>query len=394
MEKKNLKWFDINLCIRQKNNDGVMTDRKILSNIEGEVSTGQLLAIQGPSGCGKTSLINVLTNKVVFNKHLKLTGTILYDGNHVNKQSFDNTIVSILQNDILFSYLTVKETLFLSACFYMSSNLTYLEIENKVDIVISELGLRNVSNTIIGSSTRRGISGGEYKRVMIGKELMKDPTVLFIDEPTSGLDAFQALAVMESMKALANNGRIVITVIHQPRSSIFVLFDTLLLLSEGRLMYFGPSAQILTYLTRIGFNCPEFFNPADFYLDLMSLDSRTDDQEVASRLRIDFIYMQWYSYHSPSINHSTSIKGFSESIITIRKNYHSWLNDFSRLIWRATVETMRNYGALLIRALTNLFLAVIISLIYHNLGYSQTNIQDRVGILYFMLINQVISTQL
>ena len=70
-----------------------------------------------------------------------------------------------------------------------------------------------------------------------------DPAILFLDEPTSGLDAFQANSVMESMKALAKNGRLVISVIHQPRSSIYEMFDRLLLLSCGRVMFLGKSMQ-------------------------------------------------------------------------------------------------------------------------------------------------------
>ena len=83
------------------------------------------------------------------------------------------------------------------------------------------------------------MSGGERKRANIGMQLIVDPAVLFLDEPTSGLDSFQAQAVMESMKYMARSGRLVVTVIHQPRSSIFDMFDQLLLLSEGRTIYLG-----------------------------------------------------------------------------------------------------------------------------------------------------------
>lgn len=96
-----------------------------------------------------------------------------------------------------------------------------------------------VRDTIIGDEKVRGVSGGERKRANIGMQLIVDPAVLFLDEPTSGLDSFQAQAVMESMKYMAQSGRLVVTVIHQPRSSIFDMFDQLLLLSEGRTIYLG-----------------------------------------------------------------------------------------------------------------------------------------------------------
>ncbi len=78
-------------------------------------------------------------------------------------------------------------------------------------------------------------------------QLISDPAILFLDEPTSGLDSFQALSVMDSMKSLAKNNRIVIAVIHQPRSSIFNLFDKLLLLSNGATTYFGDSHASVAY---------------------------------------------------------------------------------------------------------------------------------------------------
>ena len=105
--------------------------------------------------------------------------------------------------------------------------------------VIDEMGLRKAKDTIIGDEKGRGVSGGERRRANIGAQLISDPAVLFLDEPTSGLDAFQANSVMESMKSLASNGRLVISVIHQPRSSIYEMFDRLLLLSSGRVMFLG-----------------------------------------------------------------------------------------------------------------------------------------------------------
>jgi ABC-type multidrug transport system ATPase subunit len=97
-----------------------------------------------------------------------------------------------------------------------------------------KLGLKKAANTKIGNVLVRGVSGGEKKRVNIGIELIKNPSALFLDEPTSGLDSFQAQSVMTCMATLALSGRTVCASIHQPRSSIFALFDQLYLISEGR----------------------------------------------------------------------------------------------------------------------------------------------------------------
>lgn len=105
--------------------------------------------------------------------------------------------------------------------------------------MINKLSLEKVKDSIIGSATRRGISGGEKKRCAIGKELLSSPTILFLDEPTSGLDSFQAISVIQALQKMALTGKIVVSVIHQPSSAIFKLFDSLLLLADGKVVYSG-----------------------------------------------------------------------------------------------------------------------------------------------------------
>ncbi|MEQ2164476.1 ATP-binding cassette sub- G member 2, partial [Goodea atripinnis] len=98
----------------------------------------------------------------------------------------------------------------------------------------------------------RGISGGERKRTNIGMELIIDPAVLFLDEPTSGLDASTANSVLLLLKRMASHGRTIIMSIHQPRYSIYRLFDTLTLLVGGRMVYHGPAPNTLDYFANIG----------------------------------------------------------------------------------------------------------------------------------------------
>jgi hypothetical protein len=106
------------------------------------------------------------------------------------------------------------------------------------------------------------------------------------DEPTSGLDAFNAQSVMSSLKLLASTGRAIVACIHQPRSGITALFDALLLLSEGRVMFSGAAPACLAFLARCGFACPQHTNPADFYLDVVSVSFSSPEAEAASRARV------------------------------------------------------------------------------------------------------------
>jgi ABC-type multidrug transport system ATPase subunit len=123
----------------------------------------------------------------------------------------------------MYAHLTVFETLMYSAHFYLPNEVTDEQKAELVTNVISELGLNKTRDTMIGDEKIRGVSGGERKRANIGVQLICDPAVLFLDEPTSGLDSFQAQAVMDSMRSIAHHGRLVITVIHQPRYAPLLL---------------------------------------------------------------------------------------------------------------------------------------------------------------------------
>ena len=97
--------------------------------------------------------------------------------------------------------------------------------------------MAKAQDVIIGNERQRGVSGGEKKRVNVGVELISEPSILFLDEPTSGLDSFQALSVCLTLKKLAQEGKTIITSIHQPRNSIVQLFDDLIIISEGKVVY-------------------------------------------------------------------------------------------------------------------------------------------------------------
>ncbi|CAE7242707.1 ABCG25, partial [Symbiodinium sp. CCMP2456] len=137
--------------------------------------------------------------------------------------------------------------------------------------VLNVMQLSNIQNSIVGGLEQRGISGGQRKRVSIGLELAADPTMLFLDEPTSGLDAASSLSIVNSLKKLAQLGMTSVMVVHQPRWSLFSLFDDVLLLGKGgRTVYLGPAQGAQRYFQQLGFEAPESENPADWIMDIIA----------------------------------------------------------------------------------------------------------------------------
>jgi ABC-type multidrug transport system ATPase subunit len=325
-------------------------------------------------------------------KMSSLSGVVTVNGEERNDLFFRRISAYVLQDDHLYPHLTVLETFTLAAAFYLPYDSDHAGI---VDAVIHELGLVKCRDTIIGDDKLRGVSGGERKRANIGIQLISDPAVLFLDEPTSGLDSFQALSVMEAMKQMSRTGRLVITVIHQPRSSIFYMFDKLMLLSEGKTMYYGPSSEATEHFSKSGFPCPELFNPADFYLDILSPDVRNPELEKQSFGRIDLLADAWKNDAAAEVSteaykgkRGLSIRGIGTEGFDIKKEAYVT----SLLFWRTWAEQSRDTTTLAIKFTLTVFFALVIGGLFSNIGYDQRSIQNRSGLFFFIMINQCFNT--
>ena len=242
--------------------------KKILSNITGSVHPGELLAIMGASGAGKTSLLDIVARK---KKRGLVMGDFWLNGEKVADDEFRSVIGFVDQEDAMLPTLTVHETILDSALLRLPKEMSKTAKEQKVEDVERQLGIYHIRHQIIGSEegAGRGISGGEKRRVGIACELVTSPSILFLDEPTSGLDAYNAFNVVECLVTLVKTyNRTVVFTIHQPRSNIVALFDQLMLLAEGRLVYSGPFQKCQSYFDSIGYACPPGFNIADYLVDL------------------------------------------------------------------------------------------------------------------------------
>ncbi|CAE6514971.1 unnamed protein product [Rhizoctonia solani] len=243
-----------------------LNGRQILSEIVGGAQPGQVLAIMGASGAGKSTLLDLLARK---QKRGAVTGQILVNGNVVSDDVFRGLVGFVDQEDTLMGTLTVYETVLYSALLRLPREMSLAAKRYRTLETIHELGLDAIKDMRIGESGRRSISGGEKRRVSIACELVTSPSILFLDEPTSGLDAYNAFNVVESLVSLARDyKRTVIFTIHQPRSNIVSLFDQLILLAQGRVVYSGEYAKCQPYFEQIGHSCPPGFNIADYLIDL------------------------------------------------------------------------------------------------------------------------------
>jgi ABC-type multidrug transport system ATPase subunit len=242
--------------------------KQILSGVQGVVHSGQLLAIMGASGAGKTSFLDILARK---NKRGLVQGDFYVNGEKVSDDEYRSVIGFVDQEDTMLPTLTVHETIMTSALLRLPRDMSFGAKEQRVYEVEKQLGIHAIRDQLIGSEegSGRGISGGEKRRVGIACELVTSPSILFLDEPTSGLDAFNAFNVIECLVTLAKTyNRTVVFTIHQPRSNIVALFDQLILLARGTLVYSGEFSRCQQYFDQSGYSCPPGFNIADYLVDL------------------------------------------------------------------------------------------------------------------------------
>uniref|UniRef100_A0A0X3NNG1 ABC transporter domain-containing protein n=2 Tax=Schistocephalus solidus TaxID=70667 RepID=A0A0X3NNG1_SCHSO len=265
----------------------------VLKCVTGILKPG-LNALIGPTGSGKTSLMDILAGRI---DPTSIVGTVLVDGKEP-PNDFHRYAGYVCQDDFSISVLTVRENLNFSAALRLPAWTTKRDREERVESLLIKLGLMSVADSKVGDEFVRGISGGERKRTNIGIELITEPCIIFLDEPTTGLDAHTAMVVMQVLKRLALEGRTIITSIHQPKSSIYKLFDSLTLLANGRIVYHGAAGDCpVSYFRRLGYKVSDHENPADFFIDLLHIELPAEVQECLNGLDPSVEDMR--KYHNP-----------------------------------------------------------------------------------------------
>lgn len=272
-----LSFTDIQYDVIQKKET-----KTILRGVSGTVTSGSLMCIMGPSGSGKTSLIHIISGKIKSSQGKTIAGRLSSNNVEFAPWQFQRIGGLVTQEDIFNSCLTVEETLRFAAMFKLQG-----QRKERTDLVARQLQLQGCMKTYVGDDQNpylKGISGGEKRRLAIAMEIL-DPSiaVLVLDEPTSGLDAAAALNVADLLRSLADTNNIAVACsLHQPRDTIIEQFNTLMVLADGRRMFYGGLSQYIPYLEgNLQCRVPTHKNPYDFLLDVLNPITR-------ERLNISF----------------------------------------------------------------------------------------------------------
>ncbi|KAK4269322.1 hypothetical protein QN277_022493 [Acacia crassicarpa] len=272
----------------------------ILNDVSGIIKPSRMTLLLGPPSSGKTTLLLALAQKLEHD--LKVKGEITYNGYKFNEFIPRKTSAYVSQYDEHIAEMTVRETLeFSSRCqgvgsrydllaelarrekeagiypeaevdlFMKASAVPEAKSSLMTDYTLKILGLDICKDTIVGDSMRRGISGGQRKRLTTGEMIVGPTKTLFMDEISTGLDSSTTYQIVKCLQQICHLTEATIFIsLLQPAPETFDLFDDVVLLSEGHIVYQGPRDLILPFFEYCGFRCPERKGIADFLLEVKS----------------------------------------------------------------------------------------------------------------------------
>ncbi|KAK9054723.1 hypothetical protein SSX86_025802 [Deinandra increscens subsp. villosa] len=376
---------------------------RILKNTSGIIRPGRMTLLLGPPSSGKTTLLLALAGRL--DPGLEVEGEITYNGHKLNEFEPRRTSAYISQMDIHAGEMTVKETLDFSArCQGVGSRLEMLtELakrekeagifpEAEVDLFMKAtaiegddsslityytlriLGLDVCRDTFVGDVMRRGISGGQKKRVTTGEMIVGPAKTLFMDEISTGLDSsttFQIVKCMQQVAHLTENT--ILMSLLQPAPETFDLFDDIILLSEGQIVYLGPREHIVEFFESCGFKCPERKGTADFLQEVTS--KKDQEQYWADRNRayryipVSEFSQRFKSFHvGEKMQSELSVpydKNQSHKAALVYKKYLVPKMELFKASWDKELLLMkRNAPIYVVRTIQIVFLSTICTTLY------------------------------
>ncbi|KAE9034245.1 Pleiotropic drug resistance protein 1 [Phytophthora rubi] len=399
-----------------------VTKQHILNRVSAVFEPGTITLLLGQPGSGKSSLLRLLSGQFPMETNISVEGEVTYNGRPQQDllPRLPQLAAYVPQHDKHFAALSVKETLeFAHTCCPEEFALTDSEWllargtneENRAAqqtvkalnehypaVITEQLGLQNCRDTALGDELRRGVSGGERRRVTTGEMEFGMKYATFMDEISTGLDSAATFDIIATQRDTAKKlHKTVVIALLQPAPEVFELFDNIMLLNDGEVMYHGPREQVLPYFENLGFVCPPDRDVADYLLDLgtdeqyqyemVKAGDHPSLQCLTPRLASEFAEL----FQQSHVHHET-MRALEAPLNTERakdaKEHIDKMPEFRQSFWasawtltrRQTTIALRNTAFIRVRA----FMVVFMGLVYASTFYQvdPTNVQVSLGVLF------------
>ncbi|CAB3240232.1 unnamed protein product [Arctia plantaginis] len=329
----------------------------ILSEVTGCIRRNEFAAVIGPSGAGKTTFLVSLAGKCT----LPTSGTVTLFGR--NAKDCPGLAEIVPQMEVFMAGLSVMEHLVFMTEMKLGT-CKEPHILRTLNVLLEELKLKSHRHTPVDA-----LSGGEKKLLSLATSLLSDPRILICDEPTTGLDSYNALLVIGVLKRLALGGKVVLCSIHQPSCDIFKEFSSVLLMTEGRLLFHGTQDECEEVFESIDLHCPLKYNPAEFYIRAVSGNSDNVQRLLSlSERRSDVIAVNIVEQ------------------IFCKTTQRNWFQQVHLLLWRLSLTMKRGLWNQIIQ----LFISVVITAMVLAVAYAgasgtnQRGVQDVRGLIWLI----------
>ncbi|KAH8267514.1 hypothetical protein KR018_011527 [Drosophila ironensis] len=356
---------------------------QILNEACGVFKSGRLTAILGPSGAGKSTLLNAMAGF----KLRGISGQFLLNGRPRDMMHFRKMSAYIAQDFVMLNLLTTEETLRVSVNLKKPTSTPQAEKQKIIDDILEILQLQSCRRTLV-----KNLSGGEQKRLSIGIELVTNPPIMFFDEPTSGLDCVASYQVVCHLQRLAHDGRIVVCVVHQPGSRLFQLFDDVLVLAHGEVLYSGEQREMLASFAESGLVCPQYYNPADFALEVCSHSSTVErcesliTQNILRHSNQSNIVKLQVDEETALIDVNKEASSSSDLLHLRGKEQVGFCYQLKILLFRHLRSMSRDLITVQMRVIMHVVIALLLGVVYWQIGADAAKIVSNVSCVFFIIL--------
>ncbi|KAH9312920.1 hypothetical protein KI387_027955 [Taxus chinensis] len=407
------------------------TKLAILKDVSGILKPSRMTLLLGPPGSGKSTLLMALAGRL--EKGLKVTGSTTYNGHSLEDIVPQKISAYISQNDLHVGVMTVRETLDFSArcqgvggryellsevvrkekdagifpevevdLFMKATAMTGVQSSLQTDYALKVLGLDSCADTIIGDEMIRGVSGGQKKRVTTGEITVGPKTTLFMDDISTGLDSSTTYQIVKCLQQFCSHmDATVLMSLLQPAPETYELFDDIILLSEGQIVYQGPREHALEFFEKCGFRCPERKGAADF---LQEVTSMKDQEQYWADRTMPYSYISvkkfadMYKRFHVGTRLSSELRGANDKLtshkasLVLSKYSVPKMEIFKACFDKEWLLLKRNSAIYIFKTVQIIFVAFVVATVFFRTQMHQRNEEDAnvyLGALYFGLITNM-----